>query len=94
MFRGKYQAKTSNGSPIYYAKGDLVVYQGKVYECLSNTEQSPLQKPDSWKYSYTTEPHQSDNPPLNPKENQIWVSGNGRTFIYYKDVDGFQWIET
>jgi hypothetical protein len=33
-------------------------------------------------------------PPILPKENQIWVSDAGNQYIYYFDGNSYQWIET
>jgi hypothetical protein len=94
MFRGNYKFKTANGSPVYYDKGDIIINQGKVYECTLKTSQSPRQNPSKWNTTGLAEPYQGENPPVNPIENQLWVSGSGITYIWFKDSDGFQWIQT
>ncbi len=36
----------------------------------------------------------SDTPPLNPEPGNLWYDNTiGRTFIYYQDVDGSQWVD-
>jgi hypothetical protein len=36
----------------------------------------------------------SDTPPLNPQSGNLWYDNTiGRTFIYYVDVDGAQWVD-
>jgi hypothetical protein len=94
MFRGNYKPKNDVGQPILYSRNDVVVYQGKVYECVDTTIDSPLQNLSKWKITATSQPVISDNPPLKPIENQIWISTSGRQYVYYKDVNGYQWIET
>ena len=94
MFRGNYKFKTANGAPVYYDKGDIIINQGKVYECTLKTNQSPRQSPSKWNITGLTEPYQGENPPVNPIENQLWVSSSGITYIWFKDSNGFQWIQT
>jgi hypothetical protein len=94
MFRGKYKTKNQYGQPIFYQKGDAVLDQGKVYSCLVSTNFSPLQQPTSWKITDISNPYGGANSPINPIENQIWISDSGISYIYYKDSNGYQWIET
>lgn len=36
----------------------------------------------------------SDTPPPNPQEGNLWYDSSiGRTFIYYVDIDGSQWVD-
>lgn len=94
MFRGKLKLKNDQGQSVFYARGDVVLDQGKVFSCQQSTTESPLQAPSKWKLTGLNNPYQSALPPKKPIENQIWVSENGKTFIWYTDVDGSQWIET
>lgn len=94
MFKGEYKYITPTGKKYGYKRGDVVTFQGKVYECLNFTEMSPVQDSDNWKYAGIDKNFISDNPPVSPKEGQIWVSTNGVSYIWYKDPNGFQWIET
>jgi|688.fasta_scaffold558022_2 hypothetical protein len=93
MFRGQFKFKTTNGASIRYNLGDIVVEQGRAYECNTPTTKSPLQSPNKWTFTGLTEVFNSENPPINPIRNQIWVSGNGTQYIWYKDPNGFQWVE-
>jgi hypothetical protein len=93
MFRGPYKSKDNNGAPITYMKGDVVLYQGKVYQCKNQIHKTPLQSPKSWKYIGITENFISETPPVDPKEGQKWISGNGTEYVWYKDGNSFQWIE-
>ena len=43
MFKGEYKYITPTGKKYGYKKGDVVTFQGKVYECLNFTEMSPVQ---------------------------------------------------
>lgn len=94
MFKGQYKFATSTGFPVTYAKSDVVVYQGKVYQALNSTQKNPLQSPESWNFIRVTEPVMGSQPPILPKENQIWVSDAGNQYIYYFDGNSYQWIET
>jgi hypothetical protein len=94
MFRGKYKTKDEYGQPILYSRGDVVLDQGKVYQCTETTVYSPLQNPNQWKITGVDHPLTGSNPPIKPIENQTWISDSGNQYIYYKDGNGFQWIET
>jgi hypothetical protein len=93
MFRGNYKLKNSNGTNINYSNGDVILYQGKVYQCLNSTAKSPLQQPKNWKYTGNTEQFISENPPLNPKLGQIWIK-DGTSYVWYEDKNSSQWVET
>lgn len=93
MYRGIFKYKNTSGVPITYNTNDVILYQGRQYVCLESTQQSPLQNPDSWEYTGMSETYFSDNPPVNPKENQIWLGSSGRSYIWLKDANGFQWVE-
>ena len=93
MFRGQYTPQNSSGTPFVYSKGDDVLFQGKIYSCSYTTSLSPIQEPKSWKITGLSENYSGSNPPLNPIENQIWISDSGKEYVYYKDSDGYQWIE-
>jgi hypothetical protein len=93
MFRGKYKSVDSLGSPILYSKGDGILYQGKIYNCLNTTTSSPTQSPENWNVTGISNLYASEEAPIKPIENQMWVSPAGRQYVYYKDADGYQWIE-
>jgi hypothetical protein len=92
MFRGQFKFKTSNGSKKSYNIGDIVIDQGRIYECKKATLKSPLQDRLSWSQAGMSEVYKGVNPPVNPIENQLWMNSNGNMYIWYKDTDGFQWI--
>lgn len=94
MFKGQYKPRNNTGQPILYSRGDVVLNQGRVYECLQTTVESPLQSPASWKATGTDHPITSSSPPLKPIENQTWISTSGKQYIYFKDSNGSQWIQT
>lgn len=94
MFKGQYKSKSENGQPVLYSKGDVVIEQGKVYECLETTIESPLQSSIKWKITGLDHPITKSSPPIKPIENQTWLSTDGKQYIYYKDLNGSQWIET
>jgi hypothetical protein len=94
MFRGEYKLKNVNGKPITYTRGDVVSYQGKVYECKIQTEKSPLQASKKWYFVGLTENTVSEQPPINPAEGQIWTSTNGISYVWFNDGNSFQWVET
>ena len=70
MFRGNYKSKNDVGQPILYSRGDVVINQGKVYECLDSTVESPTQSPSKWKVTGVDHPITGSNPPIKPIENQ------------------------
>jgi hypothetical protein len=92
--QGNFQLKNASGKPITYSNGDVVIYQGKMYQCRVETQKTPFQAPMSWSYTGATEMVQSIDPPLNPKNGQIWGASNGKFYAWYEDKDGSQWIET
>lgn len=92
MFLGQFKFNSSNGSPKTYNLGDVVINQGRVYECKKSTVKSPTQDSGSWTPTGLTEIYNGENPPTKPVQNQLWVDGNGIMYVYYKDSDGFQWI--
>ena len=94
MFKGMFKFKNATGTPITYSNGDSVVYQGRVYTSNKTTQQSPLQAPQDWLYNSLSTPYKGTNPPVNPKENQLWISDDGVTYIYFYDGNSYQWIST
>jgi len=93
MYRGSFKFKNSNGVPQTYKRGDLVLNQGQLFFCTQTTQKSPLQDKKKWQATGMSEPYYGENPPVSPKENQIWINSSGKTYIWYKDPNGFQWIE-
>ena len=93
MFRGKYKFNTSSGLAPLYKAGDMVLNQGRIYRCVSPTQKSPLQVPPNWSFTGNTELYTSPSPPINPVENQVWISDSGIAYVWFKDPNGFQWIE-
>lgn len=94
MFRGKFKFKNTTGSPIVYSIDDIVLHEGKAYKCKRQTFLSPLQEKNSWKFIGLTEAQESENPPINPVEGQVWVSQAGKSYYWYVDANSSQWIET
>jgi hypothetical protein len=94
MFKGPFKFINSVGKPYTYSIGDVVYYQGKFWECLKPTESSPLQDSNSWKFTGNTQNTITENPPVNPFVGQVWTSTNGVSYVWYEDVDGYQWVET
>jgi hypothetical protein len=92
MFKGQFKFKNASGISNTYSPGDVVIYQGKIYQSTKLNQNSPLQEPNSWKYVDTTEPFQGTYPPVNPKENQIWISNDAISYIYFYDGNSYQWI--
>jgi hypothetical protein len=94
MFRGNFKLKNSAGKPVTYSNGDVVIYQGKMYQCRGETQKTPFQQPLNWQFTGSTETVVSVDPPLNPKTGQVWVSNSGRSYVWFDDQDGSQWVET
>ena len=92
MFKGKFKFFNANGIALTYVNGDIISYQGKFYKAVKSSQQSPIQDPTSWLYLNNTEPYKGSSPPVNPKENQIWINDSGISYIYYFDGDSYQWI--
>ena len=91
MFKGNFRFKNASGTPYTYSIGDVVIYQGKVYECLKVTQQSPFQSPNSWRLTQLTEPYQDPEAPLQPEENQFWFDENDVLYIRQLTDTGFVW---
>jgi hypothetical protein len=94
MIRGEFKLKNSSGTPNTYLINDIVSYQGKVYRCVIPTHKSPIQKPDSWVFTGVMENTITDNPPVKPSKGQIWTSTSGVSYVWFKDENGSQWVET
>lgn len=94
MFKGIYKSKDNLGQPVLYSRGDSVLNQGIIYKCLDSTTLSPFQAPKSWESTGVGRAYTSGTPPLNPSENQIWITDGGVQYVYYTDSNGSQWIET
>ena len=89
----QYTFKSVNGSSITYNRGDTVTSQGRFYKCLKSTTQSPIQDKSNWAITGVTEPFKGSVPPIKPLENQLWVADTGVLYIWYKDSNGFQWVQ-
>lgn len=94
MFKGQFKFKSATGVPFTYVNGDMVVYEGKIYQALNTTQFSPIQSSKDWKYVNLSEPYRGTNAPVNPKENQIWISDDGIMYVYFYDGNSYQWIST
>jgi hypothetical protein len=92
MFKGSYKQKSMDGTVITYKKGDTVLFHGKLYEAVNNTSYSPIQQKSDWFYKGITEIYSNDNPPLNPKEGQIWIQ-NEKEYTYYYDGSNYSWVQ-
>jgi len=90
MYKGTYQTKGPNGTPYTYMIGDSVLFQGKLYTALNQTQKSPLQSPKDWKYGGLTEPVQGSSSPLLPEPNQFWVDQSNNLYIR-KDITSASW---
>lgn len=92
MFRGYYKAKQSSGIANVYNVGDTILFEGSVYKAKKSTTKSPFEDKKTWKFIGITEIYQSNTPPINPVVGQHWEK-EGKLYIYYKDVNGFSWVE-
>lgn len=92
MFRGQFKFNSSQGNKYTYTKGDVVIYEGKLYQSKATTKKSPLQYPSNWTFLNVGEPYRGTYPPANAKENQIWINDDGNKYIYFYDGDTYQWI--
>lgn len=92
MFRGKFKFKNSSGASYTYNIGDVVLHQGRLYKAVKNTKNSPFQILSDWSFLSITEPYRGTYPPVNPKENQVWISDDGINYVYFYDGDTYQWI--
>lgn len=93
MYRGLYKQKSPNGTPITYMIGDKILYQGKVYVALNQTQKNPIQSPKDWKFTNITETYQGTTPPLKPVATQSWVSDDVVGYVYFQDENGGQWVQ-
>ena len=89
----QYTSKSVNGSLITYNRGDNVTSQGRFYKCLKTTKLSPLQDKSNWAFTGTTEIYKNSIPPIKPLENQLWLADTGVLYTWYKDSNGFQWVQ-
>jgi len=93
MFRRQFQFKQTNASNAVYNIGDIVINQGRAYECKKITSSTPLQDEKSWRFTGLLETFKGTNPPVKPVANQLWLSDSGTLYIWYGDQDGFQWVQ-
>lgn len=93
MFKGNFKFKNASGFPITYSKNDVVLYHGKVYRSKKTTQKCP-QDNLTWEFVSLTEPYYGSLPPINPKQNQIWLSDSGKMYSYTYDGSSYQWVET
>lgn len=91
MYRGEYKTVAPNGLPYYYAVGDTILYQGRIYEVINPTPKSPFQSPKDWKFVGISEPYQDASSPFEPLENQFWVDANKTLFIRSYTGTGYVW---
>lgn len=92
MFRGEYKNKNFDGSPLFYKRGDSILFHGKIYEAKDLTVSSPIENSDIWLYKGLSEIYYSDNPPLNPKVGQVWLK-EGKYYSYFYDGNNYSWVE-
>jgi len=91
MFKGQYKFIGPTGFPITYAKNDVVVYQGKLYQASNSTQKNPLEAPDNWTFIKATEPIASSLPPVLPKENQFWVDSTNTLYVWSSTDNIYSW---
>ena len=94
IYRGEYSPTTSEGGASHYSRGDMVIYEGKLF--YANSEISGL-SPDlsqdwiGWGGSRIS--YRSTIPP-NPMVGDMWVnSGTGKLYTYFDDGDTKQFVE-
>lgn len=92
MYKGNYTPTDFNGNQSVYFIGDKILFEGNIYEAITNTSFSPSQFPVSWKITGYGRPFISERPPLNPIVGQQWVN-DGILYTYYQDADGYSWVE-
>jgi hypothetical protein len=93
MFKNLYSSINSNGVKNIYSPKDSVSFQGRIYECVENTFESPFENPSKWAFVGLSNPYRATNPPINPTENQIWINDNGIQYTWLKDINGSQWVQ-
>jgi len=93
MFKGKFKFRNASGTPYTYTIGDVVIFQGKIYECVQTTQQSPFQSSDNWKLTDLTENYQAGSPPLKAIETQMWLSDDAVQYLYLQDENSGQWVQ-
>jgi len=93
MFKGKFKFRNASGTPYTYTIGDVVIFQGKIYECVQTTQQSPFQSSDNWKLTDLTENYQGVSPPLKAIETQMWLSDDAVQYLYLQDENSGQWVQ-
>jgi len=93
MFRGKFKSKTDRGTNVLYNINDVVLEQGSLYKCVNPSSVSPVKDKNKWVSIGLSEVYKGTLPPVSPIENQMWISNSGVMYIWYRDDNGFQWIE-
>jgi hypothetical protein len=93
MYNKTFKFKNAQGTSFVYQRGSQVIFQGKVYNCLQDTNKTPFQDPTRWKFIGLTETYYGDTPPLKPYPNQTWISSSGIMYTYINDGNSTQWIQ-
>jgi hypothetical protein len=89
----QYTSKNVNGSTVIYNRNDTVTNQGRLYKCLKATPLSPLQDKSNWAFAGMSEIFKGSVPPIKPVESQLWLADTGVMYTWYKDINGFQWVQ-
>lgn len=92
MYKGEYTSTNVNGLTEKYQVKDVVLFEGKLYEAVKQTNLSPFQDKESWKFIKIGSIFVSDSPPIEPVEGQQWER-NGIVYTYYFDNDNYSWVE-
>lgn len=92
-----YREYDSRGYAILYNVGDVVIYEGKRYECLAiHKNKQPKTNGFYWRQltgSYD-EFHYSDTVPISANVGDRWIdSSTGKLYTYIEDTTGFHWVE-
>lgn len=94
MFKGTYKYYDAKGGRVVYEREDSVEYQGKLYECVNRTAESPIQNPSAWKYANVMAAFYGALPPADPKDGQFWTDPNGVTYKWFRgEGAAYAWVE-
>ncbi len=93
-YRGEYSPTNDKGGASFYAVGDLVIYEGKLFYARFNIKGLSPDLTDDWvPWGGSRVSYRSTTPP-DPMVGDKWVNkANGRMYTYFDDGESKQFVE-
>ena len=93
-YRGEYSPTSPQGGPNFYAAGDSVIYEGKLFFAKTTIIGVSPDLSDQWiAWGGSRVSYRSTIPP-DPMVGDKWVNkANGRMYTYFDDGESKQFVE-